>query len=59
MPPFAVVAEQGPEDVDESAGEGDGGLDVPLMFGALALVELARRVFALSAAERGHEEDVS
>ena len=49
--PLTIVAEQCPEDVDQSAGECDGGLDVPLMFGAFTLVELSRRPFSLRTTE--------
>ncbi len=36
------VADQGPQDVDTSAGEGKYGLDVLLPLGAFAVVELPR-----------------
>ena len=37
---FPVVAAQGPDHVDESAGEGDQGLGVDLALGSFALVKV-------------------
>ena len=37
------VAEEGPEDVDAAAGQGEDGLDVALAFGSFAFVEPAGR----------------
>src|SRR5262245_23050693 len=54
----AVVAQQCPQDVDEAAGQGDGGLGVALPFGSFTVVEGAGRAGGLQAGEGGHVEDM-
>src|SRR6202040_2270008 len=56
---LAVIAEQGPEDVDESAGEGEEGLGVDESFGAFAIVIAARGSVGAKAGQRGQVEHSS
>jgi hypothetical protein len=42
----AAVADQGPNQVNQAAGERDQSLDMPLSFGSLALVERREGLFS-------------
>src|SRR5204862_3746156 len=53
----AIVAEQCPQDVDASAGEGEDGLDVALAFGAFAVIEASGVRAGLDAEQGGGVED--
>ncbi len=52
--PLAIIADQHPHDVDETAGQSYQRVDSRSFLATLALVELSRRSIALGAVERSH-----